>query len=112
MTSFALWICQVSRDLKKLVTTFFYFVLAIVELGPDVFYCDLFLQLHLISGRIMNFLVVTMLVVISENSGCDPFFLFPRIGVATWLFLPLLHFYVVTSIRCRDIIFFVSLFNS
>ena len=55
---------------------------------------------------------MTMLVVRSENSGCDPLFLFPGIGVATWLFLPLLHFYVGTSIRCRDIISVVSLFNS
>ena len=33
---------------------------------------------------------MTMLVVNSENSGCDPFFLFLGIGVAT-------------SIRCRDL---------
>ena len=55
---------------------------------------------------------MTMLVVNSENSGCDPIFLFPGIGVATWLFLSLLHFYVTNSIRCRDIISVVSLFNS
>ena len=36
----------------------------------------------------------------------------PQFDVATCLFLPLLHFYVATSIRCRDIIFVVSLFNS
>ena len=36
----------------------------------------------------------------------------PQFDVATWLFPPLLHFCVVTSIRCRDIISVVSLFNS
>ena len=53
-----------------------------------------------------------MLVDNSENSGCDPLFLFPGIGVVTWLSLPLLHFYVVTSIQCHDIISVVSLFTS
>ena len=38
-----------------------------------------------------------MLVVSSENSGCDPLFLFLGIGVVTWLFLPLLRFCVTTS---------------
>ena len=41
-TSFALWIYQVRRDLKKLVSTFFHFVPTIVESQPDVFCCDWF----------------------------------------------------------------------
>ena len=35
----------------------------------------------------------------------------PQFDVTTLLFLPLLHFCVATSIRCCDIISFVSLFN-
>ena len=52
--SIGLWICQVFRDLRKLVAMLFHFILTIVKLRPDVFCCDLFLQLHLISGRDMN----------------------------------------------------------
>ena len=40
------------------------------------------------------------------------FFLFLGIGVVTSLSLPLLHFYVTTSIRCRDLISVVSFFAS
>ena len=36
----------------------------------------------------------------------------PQFDVSTWLSLPLLHFCVATSIRCRDIISVVSLFTS
>ena len=36
----------------------------------------------------------------------------PQFDVATSLFLPLLHFYVATSIRCRNLISVVSLFGS
>ena len=42
-TSFALWICQVCSDLRKLVATFFQFVPTIIESRPDVFCCDWFL---------------------------------------------------------------------
>ena len=49
-----------SRSVKSVVTSgnwsqpSFQFVLTIVELRPDVFYCDWFLAVSLISGRDMN----------------------------------------------------------
>ena len=49
-----------SGSVKSVVTSenwlqpFFQFVLTIVESRPDVFYCDWFLAVALISGRDMN----------------------------------------------------------
>ena len=39
-------VCQVCRDLRKLVATSLHFVLAIAELRPDVLCRDLFFQLQ------------------------------------------------------------------
>ena len=82
-TSFALWIYQVCRDLRKLVTTFFQFVPTIVELRPDVFYCNWFLL----------FIAVHVATTISCRD------------------LTVLYFaeiYVATSISCHDIIYVSS----
>ena len=79
-TSFALWIYQVCRDLRKLVATFFQFVPTIVESRPNVLCCDWFLL----------FLAVDVATTISFRD---------------LTILPFVEIYVATSISCRDIIY-------
>ena len=78
-TSFALWICQVCNDLKKLVATFFQFVPTIVEWRPNVLCCD----------RFLLFLVVDVVTTISCRD---------------LTVLPFAKIYVATSISCRGTI--------
>ena len=62
-----------------------------------------FFSSKLISGRDMNSLSWLCYLSVVRILVMTSFFLFPGMGVATSFSLPLLHFCVSTSIRCRDL---------
>ena len=108
-TSFALWIFQVYRDLRKLVATFFQFVPTIVESRPDVFCCywfPLFLAVDVTTTISCRELIVLPFVEIYVATS---------ISVASYVdlccdhvFLVLNKFCVVTSVPCRDLAILLS----
>ena len=68
-----------------------------MELRPDVFCCDLFLQLQFDKWSRHEFFVVTMLVISSENSGCDLLFLVSKNWCRD------LTLFAFTTCLCRDL---------
>ena len=90
MTSFVFWICQVCRDFRKLVATFFSICPCNCWSRPNVLCSDWFLAVALISGHDMNSLFL----------GVD---VATTISCRDLTVLPFTEIYVATSISCRDI---------
>ena len=85
-----LLICQVCRDFRKLIATFFSDCLCNSWSRPNVFCCDWFLAVALISDRDMNSLFLA--VDVATTISCRDLTVLPFVGI-----------YVATSISFRDI---------